>query len=103
MLVFMKVSRGSSKSNKRKDVDDYSWVIRGSQKRKIVKALDKPKIPTQIKDDTDLSLNNVSDVLREFRKRKIVKCLNPQEKTGRLYELTEKGKRIREQLGEYKA
>ncbi len=82
---------------------DYSWIIRGSQKRKIIKALNKenPKIPSQIKKETEISLNNVSDVLREFRKKKIVRCLNPKEKTGRLYELTPKGMRIKEKIKEY--
>jgi len=80
---------------------DYAWVIRGSQKRKIIKSLNKPKIPTQIKENTKLSLNNVSDVLRAFRKKKIVKVLNPKEKTGRIYKLTTKGMRIREMLEDY--
>ena len=80
---------------------DYSWVIRGKQKKKIIKAMNKPKIPTQIKEETHLSLNNVSDVLREFRKKKIVKCLNPEDKTGRLYKLTPKGMKIRELMEEY--
>lgn len=85
------------------EIKDYSWVIRGSQKRKVIKALDKnkPRIPTQIKENTKLSLNNVSDVLREFRKKKIVKVLNPKEKTGRLYELTPKGMRIKEKIEKY--
>lgn len=78
--------------------EDYHWVIRGSQKKKIIKIMNKPKIPTEIKEQTKLSLNNVSDVLREFKKKKIVKCLNPKEKTGRLYELTPKGMRIREMV-----
>ena len=78
--------------------EDYSWVIRGKQRKKILKSMTKEKIPTEIKEDTKLSLNNVSDVLREFRKKKIVECLNPKEKTGRLYKLTLKGMRIREML-----
>ena len=80
---------------------DYSWIVRGKQKKKIIKAMNKPKIPTQIKEETHLSLNNVSDVLREFRKKKIAKVLNPKEKTGRLYKLTLKGMRIKEMLEEY--
>lgn len=74
--------------------------MRGKQRKKVLKAFSpsKPKIPTQIKEDSDLSLNNVSDILREFRKKKIVKCLNPKEKTGRLYKLTPKGMKIREML-----
>lgn len=77
---------------------EYSLVVRGSQRRKIVKALDRPKIPTQIKEETKLSLNNVSDVLRYLEKIKIVKCDNPEEKTGRIYKLTEKGMKVREEL-----
>lgn len=84
-----------------KQNDNYVWVLRGKQRRKIIKVLNKPKIPTQIKEDTKLSLNNVSDVLREFRKKKIARCLNPKEKTGRLYKLTLKGMRIKEKIEEY--
>lgn len=81
-----------------KDIKDYAWVLRGKQRKKIINVMDKPKIPTQIKEETKLSLNNVSDVLREFRKKQIAKCINPKEKSGRLYELTIKGKRVRELL-----
>ena len=79
---------------------DYSWVVRGEQRKKIIKVMNKPKIPTQVKEDTQLGLNNVSDVLRAFEKKKIAKCLNPKEKTGRLYQLTQKGMRIKEELEE---
>lgn len=80
---------------------DYVWIIRGKQRKKVIKSLTRPKIPSQIKGDTKLSLNNVSDVLRSFQKKKIARCLNPKEKTGRLYELTPKGMRIREELEKY--
>lgn len=83
-----------------KDYADYSWIIRGKQRKKILKVMDKPLIPTQIKEKTDLSLNNVSDILREFRKRKIAKCVNPKEKTGRLYELTDKGKKLKKDIND---
>jgi predicted transcriptional regulator len=78
--------------------EDYAWIVRGKQRRKIIKTMNKEKIPTQIKEEANLSLNNVSDVLRAFKKRKIAKCLNPKMKTGRLYKLTPKGRRIREML-----
>lgn len=77
---------------------DYFWIIKGKQRKKILKVMNKPKIPTQIKEETKLSLNNVSDVLREFRKKKLAKCVNPDEKTGRIYTLTPKGMRVREML-----
>ncbi len=77
---------------------DYGWILKGSQRRKIIHAMNKAKIPTQIKDDTKLSLNNVSDVLRQFRVKGIAQCINPNEKTGRVYELTKKGMKIRDEI-----
>ena len=68
------------------------------QRKKIIKVLNKPKIPKEVKKETGLSLNNVSDVLRAFEKKRLVKCLNPKEKIGRLYKLTPKGMRIKEDL-----
>lgn len=78
--------------------EDYSWVIRGKQRRKVIKVMTKEKIPTQIKEETQLSLNNVSDVLRSFQEKNIAKVLNPKAKTGRIYKLTPKGMKIREML-----
>lgn len=80
------------------DHDDYSWVVRGKQRRAIIAVLNKEKIPTQVKDETRLSLNNVSDVLRAFEKRKLARCLNPRARTGRVYKLTPRGMRVREML-----
>ncbi len=77
---------------------DFDWVIKGSQRRKIIFVMTRPKIPTQIKEESNLSLNNVSDVLRAFRKKNIVRVINPDAKTGRVYELTTKGKKIREDI-----
>ena len=77
---------------------DYGWVLKGSQRKKIISTMTKSKIPTQIKDDTKLSLNNVSDVLRQFRFKGIAKCINPKEKTGRVYTLTTKGLKIRDAI-----
>ena len=79
---------------------DYSWVVRGKQRREIIKIMDKPKTPTQIRTEANLSLNNVSDILRQFRKKKIARVLNPKEKTGRLYVLENKGKKIKKDLTE---
>ena len=83
-------------------ISDLSWVIRGKQRREIIKHMEKSQTPTQIANKSGYSLNNTSRVLNEFRKRGIAKCLNPHEKTGRLYILTPKGKLIRDKLIEKK-
>jgi len=79
------------------------WVRRGSQRRAILKVMEKPQFPSEIvrearKVNPKISLNNCSDVLRGFAEEGLAVCLNPQERVGRLYALTLKGKRIRKKL-----
>lgn len=77
-----------------------SWVARGSQKRAIMKVLERKMIPAQIyqeavKTNPKVTRNSVSDVLREFKKMKLVRCINPSEIKGRFYELTDLGKKVK--------
>jgi DNA-binding MarR family transcriptional regulator len=45
-----------------------------------------------------MSMTNVSKILKEFRSKGLVRCLTPGVKTGKLYELTEAGRKIREKM-----
>lgn len=81
----------------KKMLKHYSWVLRGSQRMKVMdflNSLGKPIIPTKIKIKTELSPSNVSDVLKTLVKKGLAICLNPKAKTGRLYQLTGKGKKV---------
>jgi len=80
--------------------DKLSFILRGSQRLKIIMILDGKKTPSQIRKLTHLSLNNVSDILRLLVKVKIVKCLNEETVTGRLYQLTEVGNKIKKDVSE---
>ena len=92
---------------------DYVWVMRGKHRRAVIRVMDGRKTPSQIHRDVvkscenlpatsihyvKLSLNSTSDTLRGFRKRGIAICTNPESRVKRLYELTKKGKAIREQI-----
>lgn len=79
-------------------IDLYSWVVRGKQRRLVIKTLDDLKTPTQIREETKLGLNNVSDVLRSFVQKGIAMCVNEKERVGRLYRLTEPGKKLAKKL-----
>ncbi|MBA7490413.1 hypothetical protein ES702_00951 [subsurface metagenome] len=94
-------------------IDDYTWVMRGKHRRAVIKVIDGRKTPSQIHRDVakscenipvtsihyvKLSLNSTSDTLRGFRKKGIAVCANPERRVKRLYELTKKGKEIREQI-----
>jgi len=76
----------------------YSWVARGKQRRQVLMALSKPKMPTEVKRETKLSITHVSKVLKAFTEKGVAECLTPDVKIGKIYELTEKGKKIRKEM-----
>lgn len=81
----------------------YSWLVRGIQRVAIIKVMDRPKMPSRIsreakQSNEKINLNSTSEVLREFVKKGVAVCLNPEQKVGRLYELTRKGKKLREEI-----
>jgi len=83
----------------------YSWLLRGKQREAVIRVMDRPKMPSRVcKEAKELnekiSLNSTSDTLRSFVKKGIAVCLNPKEKVGRLYELTKRGKILREKIVE---
>jgi len=83
---------------KKELLKDYSWIMGGSQRVKMIKSLTKVKTPKEISEDTKLKFSNVSDCLSAMRKKGLVKCLNPKSHLGRLYELTAKGKAIQKEF-----
>lgn len=82
----------------KKYTNALSWVKRGKQRREILIHISDKETPTEISKKSNYSLNHTSRILNEFKKNGFVKLLNPKEKTGRLYELTEKGKFVRDAL-----
>ena len=93
-----------SKQGKRTaNLSAYSWLVRGKQREAIIKVMDRPKMPSRIcreakEFNEKISLNSTSDILRSLVKKGIAVCLNPGEKVGGLYELTKKGKILREKI-----
>ena len=85
------------------NLDKYVWIIRGTRRTAIIKAMEKPMTPCQIhrrskQYNEKISLNNTSDTLRSFARKELAICINGHEKTGRIYQLTQEGEEIREEL-----
>lgn len=85
------------------DVYLFAWIVSGTRRTAILKALEKPMPPCQIhkksKDYSQkISLNHTSDTLIAFQKKGLAICLNPQNKRGRIYQLTQAGEEIRQVL-----
>ena len=74
--------------------DDISFIVRGKHRKTILKLLDNPKTPTQIKNETKLHFNTVSRTLVELEKKGVVKCLTPKQKLSRFYQITNKGMKL---------
>ncbi|MCK5707985.1 MAG: hypothetical protein KAI43_10065 [Candidatus Aureabacteria bacterium] len=80
----------------------YKWISAGNKRRiSLIKVMNKPLTPSMIcrkakQYNQMLNLNSTSDVLAEFREQGVAICLNPEDKMGRLYELTEEAKEVRE-------
>ncbi len=82
----------------KEELKKVSWVKRGKQRREIIAHMKGTQTPTEIAKKSGYSLNHTSRVLRDFKKEGLVKLHNPKDKTGRLYELTQKGKYVRDKL-----
>ena len=76
----------------------YKWIYRGKQRKAIIACLNEAKTATQIKNETNIKVTNVSDVLRAMAKLGLVKCLNPEDKLVRFYELTYLGKKVKKEI-----
>ncbi len=79
--------------------DDIEYVRRSKNRTHIMKSLDEfPKIPSELAEATVISLQHTSHGLKELSDRDLVVCLNPEEKKGRIYRLTEKGEKVLEEV-----
>lgn len=81
------------------DWDKYGFVNASKYRKNIVLTLhNKPKTPKEIQEETDYYLSHVSNTLKDLSEKEIVKCLTDDRKKGRIYDLTDLGEEIAEQL-----
>lgn len=80
-----------------------SFVKRGKNRRKVFNALDNAMMPSELVikiygKNSNTYFNIVSRSLSELKNKKLIKILNPNSKTGRIYQKTKFGKRVEEKL-----
>ncbi len=71
--------------------DDIGYIIRSRYRKSTFLCLYQPARPSDIAKKLHIRLTHVSRALKELEKKGFVKCLNPNEKIGRLYTLSDKG------------
>ncbi|MBR2557844.1 MAG: ArsR family transcriptional regulator [Methanobrevibacter sp.] len=78
-----------------------SYIKRSRNRTKIILMLSENfKMPSEIAREMDLKISQISGILSDLKKEEIVECINEEEKVGRLYRLTNKGKDVYEIIKE---
>lgn len=82
-----------------------SYIKRAKNRKEILKALDKPMMPSELviklyQKNSNTYFNIVSRALSELKEKGLVKILNPNDKTGRIYQRTESGNKILKEINQ---
>ena len=81
------------------DYSDLSFVLQGTRRKGIVKALEnKAKTTTELQNELKLNLANVSNTLKQLESKGLVECKNPDDYHLKFYELTKKGKEVLKEI-----
>ncbi|MBI2546456.1 ArsR family transcriptional regulator [Candidatus Woesearchaeota archaeon] len=78
-------------------------IKRGKNRYKVFQAIDKPMMPSEIVKKiygkvSNTHFNIVSRALTELVELKVVRVVNPKDKTGRMYQLTQLGEEVKKTL-----
>lgn len=78
-----------------------TFVLRARIRKEIMIRLTKPKNPNLLAKEINTHLSTTSRAIKALELRKLVKCLNPEDVNFKLYELTDIGKFVQEELKKY--
>lgn len=78
---------------------EIKYVQLSGYRTNVIKSLDGyPKMPTEIAKSVGTVPNNISLTLKHLKEHGLVECMNPEVRKGRLYRLTEKGRKVLDNL-----
>lgn len=86
-------------------IKGISLLKNSNYRRRILESLSDVNYltPSEIAAKTKIRLNHVSNFLKDLKDNKLIVCLNDEEKRGRLYKITEIGKRVVKENGKNKS
>ena len=77
---------------------ETSWVVRGRLRKRVLKALDKPKTATILSKELKTHRSTISSILNHMDDREIAVCLDPKQPYNRYYKRTKKGEDLLEEI-----
>lgn len=80
------------------NLEDAGFILRSEYRKKVFLLLSNPIMPSKVSKELGIRLTHITRELRFLRERGLVECLNPMDKTGRLYQLTLKGKKLKKNM-----
>jgi len=80
--------------------EDVSYIVRSKIRKSVLLELETPKTPTMLARALKTSMPNVSRALRQLQNQGFVICLTPEERVGKIYSLTDKGKEALKKIAE---
>lgn len=83
--------------NKATKWEDISFIISSSYK-KVLESLEIPKTPSKISKELNINKTHISKTLKELLFKKSIICLTPKANKGKLYILSDYGKKILKEI-----
>ena len=82
-------------------IKGISLLKNSEYRKKILESLSNANYltPSEISENTKIRLNHVSNFLKDLKDNKLIICLNEGEKRGRLYQITDLGKKVVKENG----
>ena len=79
-----------------RDYELAGYIISSSYRLRTVMVLSEMgyATPTQIATQSNILKNHISKVLKELKERDVVECINENARKGRVYTLTDNGKKV---------
>jgi len=78
--------------------EEISYVVASKTRKSMLLKLETPRTPTFLAKDLAINLANVSRSLSELETKGMIVCLTPDQRTGKIYSLTKKGKQALETI-----
>ena len=79
-------------------IELISFVLSGKIRKQVMFKLTKPTQPNQIAKEINTHLSTTSRAIKELMEKKLIKCLNEHNTNYRLYELTDLGRFVLEEI-----
>ncbi|MFH1607978.1 MAG: ArsR family transcriptional regulator [archaeon] len=78
--------------------EDVSFIISSDYRKKVLSNLENQRMPFSISKKLNINKTHISRALKELEGKKMLLCLTPNSNKGKLFVISEYGKKILEEI-----